>query len=653
MRYLFALLLLCPFAAFAQLPLSAFASHTDASCNGIPDGTATVTATDGTPPYDYLWLPGLQTTSTISGLSAGTYICIVSDAAADTVRDTVVIAQPNALTATYSQTNLFCYGTHTGIASALVSGGSLPYSYSWAPTGGTSANATGLSGGVYTCTITDGHGCITTVTVTITEPSPIVASVFYKDIKCHGDSTGSIDLSVSGGSPPYTYAWLPPVGTGPSLSGLPAGVYTCNITDQKFCVHQEVVTIADVPALTTVDSQSNLLCFEDYTGYARVTASGGTFPYSYAWSPAVSGGPEAINLAADTLICTVTDINNCMRSDTFVITQPEKLTLHASKKNINCAGLFDGYVIVAGRGGTLPYTYAWTPPNVNDSIITNLAPGTYSCEITDSNGCKHDTALTIVDTSGLLSYTANSFDVGCRSARLTADADKGSRPGMQYLWSFSDDDTASGNPVIHTFPTDSPNSAMVVVIDSVGCADTVKLVVNINYIMKADFDKNPDVSAPNKPVTFISTSFKNATIFNWDFGDGTTATGEQALRIFSDSGMHHVCLIASDTNACADTVCKDVLIDADKIIAVPTAFSPNGDGENDMLFAHGFRIASFHMRVLDRWGKVMFETEKLNAGWDGRYKDMPQPADTYGYIIEVAYTDGTTEKKSGNVTLLR
>jgi gliding motility-associated-like protein len=96
-----------------------------------------------------------------------------------------------------------------------------------------------------------------------------------------------------------------------------------------------------------------------------------------------------------------------------------------------------------------------------------------------------------------------------------------------------------------------------------------------------------------------------------------------------------------------------VPVDAKKVIAVPSAFSPNGDGMNDVLYVRGFRIASFHMRVFDRWGKEVFDTEDKEKGWDGRQNGNELPADTYGYVIDVAYTDGTREQKSGSITLLR
>ncbi len=654
MRYLFALLFLYTLSAQAQ-PLTVSITHVDLNCYESADGSASAMAANGTPPYTYLWLPSLQSTASISGLAAGTYTCIVSDAASDTAIGTVIISQPAALVTAQSQSNLFCNGAHNGIASVLVGGGSGPYNYSWAPSGGNGPNATGLSGGSYTCTVSDGHGCTTAVTFLITEPPPIDVFDAVVPTKCYGDSTGTIDLFVTGGTAPYDYVWAPNTDdTTASVSGLPAGTYTCTITDANFCHHTEVVSIASITQLAFTDSQANLLCYQDATGFASVTVSGGTPPYAYGWSPAVSAWSSAPDLQAGTYICTITDQHNCMTRDTFVITEPEKLKiLRASKRNIICAGKIDAYVNAVATGGTPPYDYMWNPGAWGDTTFPNLNPGTYTCTVTDTNGCSCDTALTIVDTSGLFSYTASSFSVGCRSARLTATPDKGSLFGMQYTWYFSDLVETTGNPVVHTFPQDSPNTAMVVIVDSVGCTDTVSLNVSIHYDLYAAFTRDPDGPNPNKPTTFYNASFDYASRFYWDFGDGTSSTEENPQKIFYDSGLYYVCLVASDTNGCADTSCRDVLVDADKIIAVPSAFSPNGDGMNDVLYVRGFRIASFHMKIFNRFGELLFETTTKEKGWDGTWKGVEMPADAYGYMIDVAYSDGTKEQKGGSVSLLR
>ena len=119
------------------------------------------------------------------------------------------------------------------------------------------------------------------------------------------------------------------------------------------------------------------------------------------------------------------------------------------------------------------------------------------------------------------------------------------------------------------------------------------------------------------------------------------------------AATYKVCLTASDTNDCGGIVCKTVHADRTKLVDVPHAFSPNGDGENDILYIHGVGIDKVSLKIYNRWGQVVFETKSMDKGWDGTFKNSGQPTDTYAYVLQATYLDGTTEQKQGNITLLR
>jgi gliding motility-associated-like protein len=173
-------------------------------CNGGNSGTATSSASGGTPPYTYLWNNG-QTMAIATGLSAGTYTVTVTDANGCTSVQTVVITQPPAMSSTVSSTPAQC-GSNNGTATVTVTGGVLPYTYFWSPSGGTSSNATGLPGGNYTVTVTDANGCTQTVTVSVTSTGGPTATVSASVTVSPGSST---ILNASGGG---TYLWSPASG---------------------------------------------------------------------------------------------------------------------------------------------------------------------------------------------------------------------------------------------------------------------------------------------------------------------------------------------------------------------------------------------------------------------------------------------------------
>ncbi|WP_312344449.1 T9SS type A sorting domain-containing protein, partial [Chryseobacterium binzhouense] len=133
--------------------------------------------------------------------------------------------------------------------SITVSGGTAPYTYSWSPTGGTAATATGLSAGTYTVTVTDANSCTTTRTVTITQPTALSATISQTNVSCNGGSNGSASITVSGGTAPYTYSWSPTGGTAATATGLSAGTYTVTVTDANSCTTTRTVTITQSAAV--------------------------------------------------------------------------------------------------------------------------------------------------------------------------------------------------------------------------------------------------------------------------------------------------------------------------------------------------------------------------------------------------------------------
>ncbi|KAF2340120.1 SprB repeat-containing protein, partial [Flavobacterium ginsenosidimutans] len=162
------------------------------------------------------------------------------------------------------------------------------YTYSWAPSGGTAATATGLSAGNYTVTVTDANSCSANANVIINEPTALTASISKTNVSCNGGTNGSAAVSVTGGTGAYTYLWAPSGGTAATASGLIAGTYTVTVTDANLCQTTETVTIDEPAALTASTTKTDVLCSQADNGTATVTASGGTGPYTYSWSP--SGG---------------------------------------------------------------------------------------------------------------------------------------------------------------------------------------------------------------------------------------------------------------------------------------------------------------------------------------------------------------------------
>ncbi|MBW2938861.1 tandem-95 repeat protein, partial [Aureisphaera sp. CAU 1614] len=303
--------------------LNVTATATDETGPTTGDGTATANPTGGTPPYTYSWSPGGQTTQTITGLSAGTYVVTVTDAngCVDTATAIVNPGSCRNLDANASSTPVSCFGGNDGTATVGVTGGLGPFSYSWSPGGQTTQTITGLTAGAYTVTVTDQSTlCTASSTTTVNQPGALSSGIAVTNVNCYGDSTGSLDLTVTGGTPPYSFLWSPGGQTTEDLSGLSAGTYSVLITDARGCTLNDSATVMQPTAELSLSiiSQTDIVC----TGLGSVTveATGGTPPYFYSLDGGAPQGSGVFSdLAEGIYTISVLDGNGCNDSVTVTI----------------------------------------------------------------------------------------------------------------------------------------------------------------------------------------------------------------------------------------------------------------------------------------------------------------------------------------------
>ncbi len=426
-------------------------SSTNISCNGASDGTASVTATGGISPYTYLWSTG-ATTSSISGLAPATYTCTVTEnnGSGLAVVKSFTITQPAVLTATALQTNITINGQSTGSASVTVSGGTSPYTYAWTNSSSTTSTASNLAAGTYSCTITDSKGCTISKDFTITQPDAFTldsGSTTSINILCYGEATGSATVAVTGGVNPYTYSWSPNVSTGATASNLVAGTYVCTITDANGAKVMKSFTITQPNAvLSAIATSSNILCYGGTTT-ASVSVSGGSPGYTYSWSPS-GGNASTATLTAGSYICTITDANGCTVTKNFLITQPASaLDATTTQTDVLVYGSSTGSATVSVTGGTSPYTYSWAPWGGTAATASNLIAGTYTCTITDANGCTLDKVFVITQASAMIA-SGSSTNVNCYAgtdgtASITSVS--GGSGSYTYLWSPSGGTSAAAS----------------------------------------------------------------------------------------------------------------------------------------------------------------------------------------------------------------
>ncbi|MBI4649041.1 MAG: T9SS type A sorting domain-containing protein [Bacteroidia bacterium] len=411
--------------------LTATIAGTNILCNGDADGAANLTVTGGTSPYGFYWST-TDNTEDISGLTAGSYTVTVTDGNGCTATAGITISEPTALVASITGTDVSCNGGNDGEADLTVTGGTLSYSFSWSNSA-TTEDLLNVTADNYAVTVTDGNNCQATASLTISEPSAITAILTPANVTCNGGNNGNIEITVSGGTPTYTYNWSNSSTTA-NIYGLTSGSYTLTITDSGGCTYVGVTTVTQPSAITASTVPTNVSCFGGSNGAVNISVSGGTAPYTYVWSNSETT-EDISNLTAGPFSVTITDFNGCSLVNSSNVAQPNELVVAIAGQNVSCFGLSNGSATITVTGGTPNYSYNWSSGQTTGNI-SGLPAGTYSLTVTDANSCNDIESITITEpallTSSVSGTDATCFGVPTGTIALSVS---GGITQYSYIWS--------------------------------------------------------------------------------------------------------------------------------------------------------------------------------------------------------------------------
>ena len=370
---------------------------TPASCD---NGTITVSEiSGGIPPYTYQWSNNSIDTL-LTGLLGGSYYVTIADTQGCTLSKGKYVQQIPTISCEFVHANPTCTNNN-GSLTAYGSGGEPPYTYLWS-NGATSQTISGLGAGSYYVTTTDVNSCYKTSYKYLSVNTPIVVSVETDYPDCN-TATGTAELSIEGGTPPYDIQWATyPIQTGSSISGLEPGMYPFTVTDQEGCVRTGSANVQQ-NNLTAYISHINAIC-PNNNGSLSINAYSDDTPISYQWNTGDTV-PQINNLEPGYYSCTITDANGCSLIKEDNIHSNSPITIGISSSPASCPYTPDGSATAYAIGGSAPYTFNWSNGQ-SGNTATELAPGCYQLVVTDNNGCQKSAIIQI-------GYTNENDDCYC------------------------------------------------------------------------------------------------------------------------------------------------------------------------------------------------------------------------------------------------
>jgi gliding motility-associated-like protein len=566
---------------------------TNVSCYGFTDGAVDLTVSGGTSPYVCLWSTG-ATTEDITALSNGIYTVNITDANGCIVTENITITQPPELTVSISGTDIICNGFATGVIDFNVSGGTPDYDYAWS-TGDTTEDLLEVVAGTYTVEVTDLNGCLESSSITLTEPSPLILDVLVEDVSCTGLSDGNVDVTMSGGTPTYTYDWSTG-STSEDLNDVSAGIYSVSVEDDNGCIISANISVEEPIDFDAGRDSLKAFCNEegtilDLNTFLTATTEG-------LWTENTSSGQFNTStgifniggLAEGEYVFTYTIPAFTPCTDTvaiFTITVNPIPEISFIGDNLSgCAPLkvnFDEFSSPAGMDCAWDFGDGSGMVECGSVMHTYEYPGTYdvSLEVVTDKGCSN--YLSIENYINVIQGPEAAFTYNPDVPTIDDPMvffENMSLFASSYTWNFGD-----------------------------GTAE--------------EFVPDPEHLFPDAP--------------NADYT---------------------ITLIAENDIGCTDTAQQIIQIQDVVIFFVPNVFTPDGDDYNQEfkpVMTAGYDIYDYHLSIFNRWGELVFESYNAEYGWDGTYgsKGLVQDG-VYVWVIEFGETMSDKRHKfTGHVSILK
>jgi gliding motility-associated-like protein len=522
-------------------------------------------------------------------------------------------------------------------------------------------NVTASAAGVYTLLVSSGSCTASTTYTVVINPLPVF-NFSGSNVTCNGLSNGTSTVNVSVGTGPYNYNWSTiPVQTAQNASGLVAGTYSCLVTDANNCSSIASTQITQPTAFSvSINSMTFSACANSPINVTAIGA-GGTGPYNYNWVSGPSSSLYSVNEAVSgnyNYVVNATDAFNCPAAANINLTFFPQPTVTATSATV-CAGQT---TVLTASGAN---TYVWQPGNITGPTYPFSGNTSVNVSVVGTaNGCSNSVNTNVMVNPNPNSSISVGNAKGCVPSCVTFSAGASANIAS-YNWILNGAGITGSVNGAYCFDEAASYTLGLTVMDAFGCTSTVvPVTIDIYAQPVADFNHAPLKPIVNQDpfVTFTDASWGAPIVsWNWYFMNTAqyTSTEQNPTFSYTEPGTYPVVLVVKSDKGCTDTLIRPLVVGEDFGIYVPNAFTPNGDGVNDIFQPKGFGVVKYELNIFDRWGEKVFSTKDFEKGWDGTMQSKNDvkygiiEEGTYTWLINCTSVFGKSHELKGHVVLMK
>lgn len=652
----------------------------DLTCYKSQNGSIDVYASEGIGPLSYSIDGGANYLlgSSFNGLEAGNYSVIVqSSDFCQTKPIAIKINQPDSLYADLYYSEVTCNGYADAWAHGVAFGGTTPYKYQWG-NGSTRDSAINLSGGLDSLVLTDANNCRFVKKINILEyPEVVIDSIVHKNSTCFGFDDGQVEIFARGGKQALFYS-KNQGGTYTqfnTFTKLAPETYYFRVRDINNCTAFDTIKTIEPPEVrVTSIYDSTTICVSTCADMI-VNASGGNIAkYTYHWTPGISSTVQAQRVCPDestTYFVYARDTAGCISVTRKIrVELYDSLSVSMSEDREICLNQNTELPVVAAGGDGTGYVYDWSPklglndPNLPNPLASPDTFTTYTVTVRDLCGSPSVSNTVNVNVRPLpdINFTADTT-IGCHPAKIIF-RNTSPNAGFDCLWDFGNGIQFSNcleAPAIYRRPGNY--DVTLSISDEFGCRDSLTKADFVEVLRSPypHFTWEPENPTTKNPeVQFKDLSLIDIKEWNWTFGSFETSTEQHPEVSFPEvnDDRYPVKLQVTGQNGCSSDTVYTVEIGPEFSLYIPKAFSPNGDGVNDVFrpIGKGIDFDEYQMYIYNRWGELIFESNDYNIGWDGTDarsgEAMKQGIYPYRFLIGDTFNEAERHEFRGTVTIV-